>query len=85
MAEEKALRLEGIVEHVLFTNEKNGYTVLELDVDGSLVTVVGEIGTAEEGERLLVEGEYQNHPKFGAQFHAQYWERRLPADAGKSR
>ena len=81
MAEEKALRLEGIVEHVLFTNEKNGYTVLELDVDGSLVTVVGEIGTAEEGERLLVEGEYQNHPKFGAQFHAQYWERRLPADA----
>ena len=33
MAEEKALRLEGSVEHVLFTNEKNGYTVLELDVD----------------------------------------------------
>ena len=81
MAERAPLHLEGIVEHVLYRNDQNGYTVLELDVNGSPVTVVGEIGEAEEGERLLVDGEYVNHPRFGAQFRAQYWERKLPADA----
>lgn len=81
MSEEKTLHIEGVVEHVLYCNTKNGYTVLDLDTGGSLVTVVGEIGEAEEGERLSVEGTYTNHPRFGAQFRAQYWERRLPADA----
>lgn len=81
LAEKAPLHLEGIVEHVLYRNDQNGYTVLELDVNGSPVTVVGEIGEAEEGERLLVDGEYVNHPRFGAQFRAQYWERKLPADA----
>lgn len=81
MAETVPLHLEGVVENVLYHNAQNGYTVLELDVNGSPVTVVGEIGEAEEGERLSVEGEYVNHPRFGAQFQAQYWERKLPADA----
>lgn len=81
MSDAQTLHLEGIVEHVLFCNADNGYTVLDLDVDGSMVTVVGELGEVEEGERLLVDGTYINHPRFGAQFKAQYWERKLPADA----
>lgn len=81
MAENKTLHLEGIVETVLFCNTENGYTVLDLNVGGTMVTVVGEIGEAEEGERLLVDGYYTTHPKFGPQFKAQYWERKLPADA----
>ena len=28
-----------------------------------------------------VDGEYTTHPRFGMQFRAQYWERKLPADA----
>ena len=42
--EKKPLHLEGTVENVLYTNPENGYTVLELDADGTLVTVVGEMG-----------------------------------------
>lgn len=81
LSEKAPLHLEGIVEHILFCNPSNGYTVLELDADGTPVTVVGEMGEVEEGERLSVDGEYTNHPRFGAQFHVQYWERKLPADA----
>lgn len=81
MEEKASLHIEGTVEHVLFCNTENGYTVLELDAGGMLITVVGELGNAEEGEYLSLEGEYQNHPHFGTQFRAQYWERKLPADA----
>ncbi len=79
--EKKPLHLEGTVENVLYINPENGYTVLDLDADGTMVTVVGEMGETEEGERLSVDGEYITHPRYGMQFRAQYWERKLPADA----
>lgn len=81
MAEAPSLHIEGVVENILFCNVENGYTVLDLNVGGSMITVVGEIGKVEEGERLSVDGAYTNHPRFGAQFRAQYCERKLPSDA----
>lgn len=76
--EEQFLKIEGSVENVLYRNENNGYTVLDLDAGGDLITVVGELGDTESGERLLLEGRYVNHPKFGTQFKAEYCERKLP-------
>ena len=55
MAKTAALHLEGVVDHVLYCNAENGYTVLELDAGSALVTVVGEIGEVEEGESLTAE------------------------------
>lgn len=68
MAKTAALHLEGVVDHVLYCNAENGYTVLELDAGSALVTVVGEIGEVEEGESLILEGEYVNHPGSGRSF-----------------
>ena len=76
--EQKLLHVEGTVENVLFKNESNGYTVLDLDAGGELITVVGEIGDIEEGEGLILEGYYDTHRRFGTQFHAEYCERKLP-------
>lgn len=78
---ETTLHIEGTVEGVMFRNEKNGYAVIELSTGGELITVVGEIGEVDEGEQLILEGNYVNHPRFGTQFSAQYCERKLPADA----
>lgn len=78
---EQTLHIEGTVENILFQNEQNGYTVLELDGGGELITVVGEIGDVDEGEQLVLDGVYVNHPRFGTQFQAQYCERKLPSDA----
>ena len=36
--ERKPLHLEGTVEHVMYCNAENGYTVLELDAGGTAYT-----------------------------------------------
>ena len=76
--ENKTIHIEGTVENVMFRNESNGYIVLDLDAGGELITVVGELGDIEEGEGLILEGEYVTHHKFGTQFRAEYCERKLP-------
>ena len=42
MAENGLLELSGTVEHVVYHNDKNQYTVLEMAAGEELVTVVGE-------------------------------------------
>lgn len=76
--EQQTLKIEGTVENVMFRNEANGYTVLDIDTGGELVTAVGELGDVESGEILLLEGCYVTHPRFGMQFKAEYCERKLP-------
>lgn len=76
MAEDQ--HISGIVEQVLFRNEENGYIVLDLNADGKLVTITGELGEADEGEFLSLWGTYITHPRYGEQFQAENCERRLP-------
>ena len=71
--------LEGIVDTVTYCNPENGYIVLDLDVNGDYVTVVGELGNIEEGEELIVSGTYTKHAKYGMQFRASYCQRKMPA------
>lgn len=75
------LHIEGSVESVVFTNEANGYIVLDLDSGGEMITVVGLLGNIEEGEILILEGRYGTHKKYGTQFVAEYCERKLPDNA----
>lgn len=76
--DEKPLHIEGTVENILYRNEMNGYAVVDIDAGGELITAVGELGDVEEGEGLILEGQYINHKKFGTQFRADYCERKLP-------
>ena len=77
-SENELIHIEGTVEDILFCNEQNGYIVLDLDTGSDYVTVVGELGTIEEGEELRLTGRYVHHPKFGAQFRAEACERKMP-------
>ncbi len=81
MASEQDVQLVGMVEHIVFTNEENGWTVLELDADGTLTTVVGTLPTVQVGEELHLQGMYVEHPSFGRQFKATACESRLPTDS----
>lgn len=76
--ENNTIRLQGTVEEIIFNNTTNGYVVLSLSTENDLITVVGEIGEIKEGEKLIVDGNYSNHAKFGTQFKAVYCERKLP-------
>lgn len=63
--------ISGIVKTVIFRNEENGYTVLELtDADGDEITAVGPLPLASVGERIELSGSWAEHPTYGRQFKA---------------
>ena len=73
-------RLEGTISYITFTSQDTGFTVLELQTDDDLVTVVGEMVGVAPGQQLVVQGTYANHPSFGIQFKVQNYEVALPSD-----
>ena len=75
------LHIEGSVENVVYKNSTNGYTVLDLDAGGELIPIIGNLGDVEEGEILILEGNYEATRKYGTQFRAEYCERKLPENA----
>ena len=77
----EVLQITGMVDHIVFCNEDNGWTVLELDTNDSIVTVVGTFPQVQVGETLRVQGSWVNHPSFGPQFKATASESTLPTDA----
>ena len=81
MEEKKLQELQGTVERVVFRNEDNGWTVLDLEAEEQLHKVVGVLPMASVGETLKLMGAWVEHPSFGLQFRAEYGERYLPTDA----
>ena len=74
-------QLEGIVEHVIYTNEQNGYTICDLSVDDEeIYTVVGIMPMVADGDRLTVWGRWVHNAKYGRQFSVVQYERVMPAD-----
>ena len=72
------MQIEGPLEGVIFRNEQNGYTVFVLDYNSTPVTCVGKLARANEGENLLLEGEWVNNAKYGNQFAFSSYEVVLP-------
>ncbi len=63
------IRLEGIVERVVFHNPDSGWTVLKLESsDHEIVGAVGKLPGVQAGEALRLEGRWQRDPKYGRQF-----------------
>ena len=62
--------LEGIVDHCLFRNEENGYTVLEITSGGKKHMVVGILPVMAEGEQAEFDGDWTEHPQYGRQWKA---------------
>ena len=60
--------INGYVDHIIFRNADNGYTVLVLIVDEEEVTCVGNFSDISEGENIEAKGEYTEHQTYGRQF-----------------
>jgi exodeoxyribonuclease V alpha subunit len=73
--------LNGVLEHITYTNEDTGYTVARVATDrgGDPVTVVGPLLGAQAGEHLHLEGRWRNHPLYGRQFEVRSYRAVLPA------
>lgn len=73
-------KLAGYVEHIIYRNADNGYTVLNLVSGEEEITCVGVFSAIAEGENIEAEGEYTEHPTYGTQFKVDSFEEKAPED-----
>ena len=64
-------KIKGYVEHIVYRNEENGYTVFNLNNDDGDLTCVGKFHYIEEGELLELTGEYIIHKIYGTQLQVE--------------
>ena len=58
MQEKALLRLEGTVENIVYRNDENGYTVLEIIDGDNFITAVGVMPPVNSGDRVALTGMY---------------------------
>ena len=74
-------KISGTVENVVYKNDNNDYTVFEvIDSQNRLVTAVGVIPMVNEGESVVLEGQWTYHKEFGKQFSFVSYEKSLPKE-----
>ncbi|MDE7224544.1 MAG: ATP-dependent RecD-like DNA helicase [Acetatifactor sp.] len=72
--------ISGYVEHIIYQNPENGYTVMELMGDETGITCVGFCRGLSEGETIEASGEYGEHPMYGRQFKISSYQAVAPRD-----
>ncbi len=73
--------LKGRIEDVIYRNESNDYTVLNIvDEEDNLVCAVGIMPMAYEGEIVALSGRWTYHKEFGKQFAFDSFDKSLPDD-----
>ncbi|MDZ5782898.1 SF1B family DNA helicase RecD2 [Marinococcus luteus] len=77
----------GTVQHVIFRNEENGYTVAKVKIKESIpafeestTTIVGILPTVEANERYRFNGEIKQHPRFGTQYQVISYQKEIPTE-----
>ncbi len=71
----------GSVDRIVFRNQDNGWTVLDLETEtDGIQKVVGELPMVSVGETVRLKGRWVEHATFGKQFRAEMCERYLPTD-----
>lgn len=73
--------VKGFIEHIIYRNADNGYTVLNLISGEEEITCVGFFKTMDQGETIEAEGDYTTHPVYGEQFKIERYKIVPPDDA----
>ncbi len=71
---------KGYVEHIVFRNNDNGYTVFQLISGEEELTCVGCFSVLAEGEFVQVSGAMKEHPLYGEQLQVERYEVLAPED-----
>lgn len=81
MPNENLLQLEGAIENIVYRNEENGYTVIEISDGDDYITAVGIMPQAGVGDTVKLTGTYINHRNYGKQFSVQICEVCRPTES----
>ena len=73
--------VNGYVDHIIFQNSENGYTVLSLISEGEEITCVGTCKGLGQGENITAQGEFTEHPVYGTQFRISSFQVTMPQDS----
>lgn len=73
--------IEGYIEHIIYRNQENGYTVANLVAEETEITCVGIFQYLNEGETIRAKGVYKEHPSYGQQFSVASYEIVIPQDS----
>ena len=74
----------GYIDHIIFRNEDNGYTVLVLkgtEGDDEELTCVGTFPVISQGTTIEASGNFINHHIYGKQFQITSFTEKMPEDA----
>lgn len=78
---EETIKINGIVEEIIYSNDDNGYTVCAIDSESEgMFTAVGYMPLLTEGESVSLSGVWTTHASYGEQFKVMYYEKVLPSD-----
>ncbi len=69
------------MDHIIFRNEENGYTVLNLKMKGAELTCVGTLPSVGEGELIEADGLETEHSVYGRQFRIETYKTKVPEDS----
>ena len=72
--------ITGYVEHIIYRNEENSYTVMNVSTRDDEVTCVGVLPFISEGEYIEASGTYTVHASYGEQFKIDSFQVRPPED-----
>ena len=72
--------IKGFIEHIIYRNTDNGYTVLNLVSGEDEITCVGFFKTMDQGEIIEAEGNYTAHQVYGEQFKIERYQIVPPED-----
>ncbi len=78
---ENLLQLEGNVENIVYRNEENGYTVLEIADGEDVITAVGSMPPVTAGDKVVLTGDFTEHKIYGRQFAARTCEICRPSES----
>ena len=70
--------INGFVEKVVYRNTENGYTVVNISVEGDDVVCTGYFSDITEGDQIIVEGSFVEHKQYGIQFTVTSYEIKEP-------
>ena len=73
-------KIKGYIDHLIFRNSDNGYTVMVVNHEGEELTCVGTFPVITEGELIEATGYYTEHAVYGTQFQIQKLEIKDPED-----
>lgn len=73
----------GYIDHVIFRNDDNGYTVMALKgmEEEQELTCVGTFPAITQGASIEATGNYITHPVYGKQFQISSYTEKMPEDA----